>query len=58
MAGIKRWDVNITFFVEAEDDDDALRKATRTLIHGKSDVTWAWIYTTQTNKGETNDTND
>ena len=44
MAGIKRWDVNITFFVEAEDDDDALRKATRTLIHGKSDVTLSLIH--------------
>lgn len=55
MAGTKRWEINITFFVEAEDDDAALRKATRTLKYGESDVTWAWIYTTQTNKGETND---
>ena len=58
MAGTKRWEVNITFFVEAADDDDALRKATSTLKYGQSDVTWAWIYTTQTNKGEANDTND
>ncbi len=36
-----------TFFVEAEDDDAALRKATSTLKYGKSDVTWAWIYTTK-----------
>ena len=47
MAGTKRWEVNITFFVEAEDDDAALRKATSTLKYGKSDVTWAWIYTTK-----------
>jgi len=52
MAGTKEWEVNITFFVEADDDDDALRKATKTLRYGEIDVTWAWIYTTQTNKGE------
>ena len=52
MAGIKTLEVNITFFVEADDDDDALRKATKTLRYGEVDVTWAWIYTTQTNKGD------
>jgi hypothetical protein len=48
MAGTKEWEVNITFFVEADNDDDALRKATKTLRYGEIDVTWAWIYTTQT----------
>ena len=45
MAGTKQWEVNITFFVEADDDDDALRKATSTLRYGESDVTWEWIET-------------
>jgi len=50
MAGTKQWQVNIAFFVEADNDDDALRKATSTLRYGEVDVVWAW----QSTKGITN----
>ena len=52
MAGIKQWKVDITFFVEADNDDDALRKATTTLRYGESDVVWVWKDTQLINKGE------
>jgi len=56
MDGTKQWEVNITFFVNASNDDEAFNKVTNTLRYKDKNVAWAWIYTTQTNKEiETND---
>ena len=55
MAGTNTYDVCIVFNVFASDDDEALKKVTKTLPRGRLDIAWAWIYTTQTNKGEASD---
>jgi len=55
MAGINTYDVCIVFSVYADNDDEALHKVTRDLEYGKEDIAWAWIYTTQANKGEANE---
>ena len=39
------YDVCIVFNVKASDDDDALRKVTKTLAHDTR-YDWGWIYTT------------
>jgi hypothetical protein len=58
MDGTKIYDVCIVFSVYAEDADDALDVVRDGLPRSTYPMEWAWIYTTQTNKGETNDTND
>ena len=56
MAGTRQWQINIAFFVEASNDDEALSKVTSTLRYGESDLVWIWQSTKGlTNKGETND---
>jgi hypothetical protein len=55
MAGTNTYDVCIVFSVYANNDDEALHKVTRDLEYGKEDIAWAWIYTTQANKGEANE---
>ena len=55
MDGIKMYDVCIVFSVYATDDDEALSMIAETLPRNREDIAWSWIYTTQTNKGETND---
>lgn len=53
MAGTRQWQINIAFFVEAENDDDALYEVTKTLHHGQPNVVWIWQSTKAlTNKGE------
>ena len=54
MAGTKSYDVCFTFHVIASDDDEARNKVTSTLAHDTR-YSWDWIYTTLTNKGETNE---
>lgn len=59
MAGTRQWQINIAFFVEADNDDDALHKVTSTLRYGESDVVWIWQSSKAlTNKGEASDTNN
>jgi hypothetical protein len=59
MAGTKQWQINIAFFVEADNDDDALHKVTSTLRYDDSDLVWIWQSSKQlTNKEKTNDTNN
>ena len=55
MAGIEMYDVCIVFSVYASNDDEARNMVTETLPRNYEDMAWSWIYTTQTNKGETND---
>ena len=55
MDGIKMYDVCIVFSVYATDDDEARSIVTETLPRNREDMAWSWIYTTQTNKGETNE---
>ena len=50
MAGTRQWQINIAFFVEADNDDDALHKVTSTLEYGNPDVVWIW----QSSKGISN----
>jgi hypothetical protein len=50
MAGTRQWQINIAFFVEADNDDDALYKVTKTLPFNNTDVVWIW----QSSKGLTN----
>jgi hypothetical protein len=50
MAGTKQWQINIAFFVEASNDDEALNKVTSTLRYGESDLVWIW----QSSKGLSN----
>jgi hypothetical protein len=58
MAGTRQWQINIAFFVEADNDDDALHKVTSTLEYGNPDVVWIWQASKAlTNKEKTNDTN-
>jgi hypothetical protein len=53
MAGTKQWQINIAFFVEASNDDEALSKVTSTLRYGESDLVWIWQSSKQlTNKGD------
>ena len=42
---MERYNVCIVFTVKSTDDDEALRKVTKTLAHDTS-YDWAWIYTT------------
>jgi len=58
MAGTEIYDVCIVFSVYAENADDALDVVRDGLPRTTYPMEWGWIYTTQTNKGETNDTND
>ena len=55
MAGIKIYDVCMVFHVYAIDVDAARETVTNMLPKDNLRATWSWIYTTQTNKGETND---
>ena len=55
MDGIKMYDVCIVFSVYATNDDEARSMVTETLPRNREDMAWSWIYTTQTNKGETNE---
>jgi hypothetical protein len=57
MAGTEIYDVCIVFSVYAENADDALDVVRDGLPKSTYPMTWAWIYTTQTNKGESNDRN-
>jgi hypothetical protein len=57
MAGTEIYDVCIVFNVHATSDDDALDTVREYLPRGTYPIEWAWIYTTQTNKEKTNDTN-
>jgi hypothetical protein len=53
MAGTKQWQINIAFFVEASNDDEALSKVTSTLRYDDSDLVWIWQSSKQlTNKGD------
>jgi hypothetical protein len=52
MAGTEIYDVCIVFSVYAEDADDALNVVRDGLPRGTYPMEWAWIYTTQANKGE------
>ena len=52
MAGTKTYDVCIVFNVHADNDDDALNTVRDYLPTGTYPIEWAWIYTTQTNKGD------
>jgi hypothetical protein len=53
MAGTRQWQVNIAFFVEASNDDEALSKVTSTLRYDDSDLVWIWQATKRlTNKGD------
>jgi len=52
MAGTNQYDVCIVFILDAVDDEDALDTVREYLLRDSSHLTWAWIYTTQTNKGE------
>ena len=52
MAGTEIYDVCIVFNVHATSDDDALDTVRKYLPRGTYPIEWAWIYTTQTNKGE------
>jgi hypothetical protein len=54
MAGTKSYDVCFTFHVIASDDDEARNKVASTLAHDTR-YSWDWIYTTLTDKGETNE---
>ena len=58
MAGTDTYDVCIVFTVYAEDDDAALDVVRDGLPRSTYPMEWAWIYTTQTNKGEANGTNN
>ena len=58
MAGTEIYDVCLVFSVYAENADDALNVVRDGLPRSTYPMEWAWIYTTQTNKGETNGTND
>lgn len=59
MAGTEQWQINISFFVKASNDDEALSKVTSTLRYGEADMAWIWQSSKRlTNKGETNDTNN
>jgi len=58
MDGTKTYDVCIVFNVHADNDDDALNTVRDYLPAGTYPIEWAWIYTTQTNKGETDGRND
>ena len=55
MVGTQIYDVCIEFSVYAEDADDALDVVRDGLPRSTYPMEWAWIYTTQTNKGETDD---
>ena len=55
MAGTEIYDVCIVFNVHATSDDDALDTVRDYLPRGTYPIEWAWIYTTQTSKGETSD---
>ena len=55
MVGTEIYDVCIVFSVYAEDADDALDVVRDGLPRSTYPMEWAWIYTTQTNKGETDD---
>jgi hypothetical protein len=52
MAGTEIYDVCIVFSVYAENADDALDVVRDGLPTSTYPMEWAWIYTTQTNKGE------
>ena len=52
MAGTEIYDVCIVFSVHALDDEDALDTVKEALPRGTYPIEWAWIYTTQTNKGD------
>ncbi len=58
MDGTNIYDVCIVFSVYAEDDDEALDVVRNGLPRSTYPMEWAWIYTTQTNKGEKNDSNN
>jgi hypothetical protein len=59
MAGTRLWQVNMAFFVEASNDDEALSKVTSTLRYGESDIAWIWQSSKGlTNKGEASVTNN
>ena len=56
MAGTRQWQINIAFFVEASNDDEALSKVTSTLRYDDSDLVWIWQSSKGlTNKGEASD---
>ena len=56
MAGTRQWQVNISFFVEASNDDEAMSKVTSTLPYNKKDIAWAWQSSKGLpNKGEANE---
>ena len=55
MDGIKTYDVCMVFTVYATNDDTAKETVINALPHDSLRMTWSWIYTTQTNKGETNE---
>lgn len=53
MAGTEQWQINISFFVEASNDDEALSKVTSTLRYGEADMAWIWQSSKRlTNKGD------
>lgn len=52
MDGTEIYDVCIVFSVHATDDDNALRTIAEALPRNRDNMAWAWIYTTQTNKGD------
>lgn len=53
MAGTDMWQINIAFFVEASNDDEALSKVTSTLRYGEADMAWIWNHSKRlTNKGD------
>ena len=56
MAGTRQWQINIAFFVEADNDDDALYNVTKTLPFDDTSVVWIWQSSKQLiNKGDAND---
>ena len=55
MAGTDTYNVCIVFTVHADNADSALDVVRDGLPRNTYPMEWVWIYTTQTNKGETND---
>jgi hypothetical protein len=55
MDGIKIYDVCMVFSVYATNDDEARSMVAETLPRNREDMAWSWIYTTQINKGETDE---
>ena len=51
------YEVTFTFFVYADNDDDALTKVKKYIPSYEPDMPWVWKGTTLINKGDSNDHN-